>query len=230
MYALADRGLHHMSQSRRGLSLPGQYASTFPSGTPTVAGDTPCVPQSLCPSAKGSGLTQATHAGFPHVLPPLSLDSLQPLCCTGQGPSLALKTPDEQGLGGLVEGRTLSAAEPHTVTPLGGSMLKAPQLPSPGPQPMSDQHWAVLGASVKGASVPMVGTPGASIPSLLPALPFGPAHSAAQSLGVVDWGTQTGWSAGTHRSPATLRGSPSLRWTSAVIHQLPLLTNASTVC
>ncbi len=62
-------------------------------------------------------------------------------------------------------------------------MSMTPQLPSPGPQPMSDQHRAVLGTSIEGASVPMVGTPGAPIPSLLPALPFGPAHSAAQSLG-----------------------------------------------
>ncbi len=59
----------------------------------------------------------------------------------------------------------------------------APQLPSPGPQPMSDQHRVVLGASVRGASVLIVGTPGASIPSPQPVLPFGPAHSAAQSLG-----------------------------------------------
>ncbi len=101
-------------------------------------------------------------------------------------------------------------------------MLITPQLPSPGPQPMSDQHQVVLGTSINGASDPMVGTPGAPIPSPLPALPFRPAHSAAQSLGVVDWGIEMGWLSLTHRSPSTLRGSPSLHWASPVKHQLLL--------
>ncbi len=118
----------------------------------------------------------------------------------------------------LIDRCPLAMAE--SVTPISPdeSTYTAPQLPLPGPHPMSVLHQAALGATARGAPIPDVSIPEPSISSPLPVPPFRPASNAAQSLEGEGWRVITEWLTVTHGLPTALCGSPSSHWTPLVSH------------